>query len=208
MVPEVVQRTLLQVDAVFLVDDCSTDDTARAAREAGAQVLRHALQRGAGRATATGLEAAYRWGAHFVVTLDADGQHLPEEIPQLLEPLHRRRADLVVGCRSLEDEEMPPVRRAGNRFANLWTRAILGVAVADTQSGFRAYNRKAIEKLPMEARGYEFCSHTLGEAVKAGLAIEEVPVSVVYTEYSQNKGQSLLTSVRTLGRIAREGLRQ
>lgn len=203
----VVLQTKEQVDLVLVVDDCSSDDTVAVARAAGAQVLSHPLQRGAGRATATGIQAALRAGAELIVTLDADGQHLPEEIPSVLSPLREGRADLVVGCRTLQRQDMPWLRRAGNRFANVWTWLILGVAVSDSQSGFRAYTRRAAEELPLQARGYEFCSQTLGEAARLNLRIEEVPITVIYSEYSQAKGQSFMTAVKTLGRIAKEGLR-
>mgnify|MGYP003716673511 CR=1 FL=1 len=207
MVAEVVRACREHVDIVLVVDDSSADSTSDVARKAGAQVLRHALQRGAGRATATGLQAALRLGADFIVTLDADGQHLPEEIPAVVEPLKKGLADVVVGCRSIKREDMPLVRRMGNTFANLWTWLLLGVAVSDTQSGYRGYTRRAAEKLPFDARGYEFCSQSLWEAHRLGLRIQEVPITVVYTEYSQSKGQSFTTSLKTLGRIAREGLR-
>lgn len=207
VIGQVVEGCLGLVDEVIVVDDCSSDDTAGVARAAGAKVARHPLQRGAGRATATGMRAALLLGADLVVTLDADGQHLPSEIPIVLEPLLAGRADMVVGCRRLKREEMPLIRRAGNRFANLWTWALLGASVSDSQSGFRGYTREAVSKLPLDARGYEFCSQTLGAAVRLRLRIEEVAITVIYTEYSKSKGQSVLTSVRTLGRIAKEGLR-
>jgi glycosyltransferase involved in cell wall biosynthesis len=207
VVAEVVRGCQEFVDTVLVVDDCSSDDTAGAARAAGAKVLRHSLQRGAGRATATGLQAALRFKADLIVTLDADGQHLPEEIPSVLDPLRRGTADLVVGCRSKDRHEMPLVRRLGNGFANVWTWLLLGVSVSDTQSGYRGYTRHAATHLPLDARGYEFCSHSLGEAQRLGLRIEEVPITVVYTEYSKSKGQSFATSVQTLGRIAKEGLK-
>lgn len=207
VIADVVRGSLEEVDHVVVVDDCSSDETAEVARKAGAHAISHALQRGAGRATTTGLEAALRLQADIIVTLDADGQHLPAEIGRVLEPLRLGRADMVVGCRPLESDHMPLVRRMGNRFANLWTWAILGVSVSDTQSGFRAYSAETVRKLPLEARGYEFCSHSLGEAARLGLKVEEVPITVVYTDYSRSKGQSLWTSVKTLGRIAREGLR-
>ncbi|MFA5505568.1 MAG: glycosyltransferase family 2 protein [Vulcanimicrobiota bacterium] len=207
VIGEVVRGCLEYADTVLVVSDCSSDQTASVARAAGAQVLEHPLQRGAGRATATGLQAALRWGARYIVTLDADGQHLPDEIPRVLEPLKQGEADLVVGCRSINREEMPLIRRLGNRFANAWTWLFLGIAVSDTQSGFRGYTREAATRLPFDARGYEFCSQSLWEAHRLELRIREVPITVVYTEYSQSKGQSFTTSLKTLGRIGREGLR-
>lgn len=206
-IAEVVCGARRHAVAVVVVDDASRDDTASAARQAGAEVLRHALQRGAGRATATGIQAALHLGAEIVVTLDADGQHRPDEIPLLTGPLIQGRADLTLGCRLLERSQMPPLRRWGNGLANLWTWALFGVKVSDSQSGFRGLTRRAAEQLPLEARGYEFCSETLGQARRLGLRIEEVPVTTIYTDYSKGKGQDLLTSVKTLVRIGRASLR-
>lgn len=207
VIGDVVQQVLGQVDTVIVVDDCSKDETAVVARRSGAQVLRHAVQRGAGRATATGLLAALRLGADLIVTLDADGQHLADEIQTVLAPLRVHDADLVVGCRVQDRKSMPVSRRLGNRFANFWTWALLGASVSDSQSGFRAYSRTAAQRLPLHSRGYEFCSQTLGAAVKLGLKIAEVPITVVYTEYSMAKGQSFWTAVQTLIRIAKAGFR-
>lgn len=203
----VVREAAPQVDLVIVVDDGSSDDTAAQAEAAGASVLVHALQRGPGRATATGLEAALRLGAKFVVTLDGDGQHRPHEIPNLLAPLKEGEADMVLGCRTLERSQMPLSRRWGNRLANLWTWLLFGVRVTDSQSGFRGFTREAVEKLPLDARGYEFCSETLGAASRLGLRIVEAPISAVYTDYSKAKGQSNTTAVKTLVKIGRESLR-
>ena len=206
-IAEVIRGALREVDEVIVVDDCSSDDTSRVAREAGAQVLRHALQRGAGRATATGLQAAIRMGADFIVTLDADGQHLTEEIPLVLQPLKEGRADMTLGCRTVDRASMPRFRRFGNELANAWTWLLFGVKVSDSQSGYRGLTRVTAQKLPLEARGYEFCSETLGAAAKMKLRLVEVPVTVVYTDYSMSKGQTVMTSVKTLARIGRASLR-
>lgn len=206
-VATVVRGALQQVDHVIVVDDSSADDTAVVAREAGAEVVRHALQRGAGRATATGLQAALRLGADLIVTLDADGQHLTEEIPLLFAPLREGTADMTLGCRVLDRASMPRLRRFGNDLANVWTWMLFGVKVSDSQSGYRGFTRATAQRLPLEARGYEFCSETLGEAGRLGLRIAEVPVTVVYTEYSMSKGQSVMTSVKTLARIGKASLR-
>lgn len=203
----VVQEALRHVDAVIVVDDCSSDGTAEAARQAGAEVVRHPLQRGAGRATATGIQAALRMGAEFIVTLDADGQHLAEEIPILLRPLQEGEADMTLGCRLVDRRSMPLIRRLGNSFANYWTWLFFNIKVSDSQSGYRGMTRETAEKLPLQARGYEFCSETLGEAARLKLRLVEVPVTVIYTEYSMSKGQSLSTSIKTLAKISRAGLR-
>ena len=203
----VVQEARRHVDAVIVVDDCSSDETSQAARQAGAEVVRHPLQRGAGRATATGIQAALRLGAEFIVTLDADGQHLAEEIPILLAPLEDGTADLTLGCRLVDRASMPTIRRMGNSFANYWTWLFFGIKVSDSQSGYRGMTRATAQKLPLQARGYEFCSETLGEAARLKFRLAEVPVTVIYTEYSMSKGQSLITSIKTLVKIGRASLR-
>lgn len=203
----VVEKTLGQVCSVVVVDDASEDETGAVARAAGATVLRHALPRGAGRATATGLRAALLLGADLLVTLDGDGQHDPSEIPKLLEPLQDGSADLVVGCRLLEREAMPRIRRLGNGVANLMTRILYGVSVSDSQSGFRAWRRSAVEAVPMESCGYEFCSASLGAARQAGQRIVEVPITTVYSDYSLAKGQSVSRAVGTLFEIGRASLK-
>ncbi len=207
VIASVVEQALRQVSQVIVVDDASEDRTTAEAHAAGATVLQHALPRGAGRATATGLRAALHLGADLLVTLDGDGQHQPSEIPALLLPLRDDRADLVIGCRLLERSAMPRVRRFGNGFANLLTRALYGVAVSDSQSGFRAWRRRAAEQIQMEACGYEFCSASLGAANRAGLRIAEVPITTVYSEYSLSKGQSVSRAVGTLFEIGRAGFK-
>ena len=114
---------------------------------------------------------------------------------------------MVIGCRSLDRQEMPLVRRLGNDAANVWTRFLFGVKVSDSQSGFRGLTREAARQLPLEARGYEFCSQSLGAAARLKLRLVEAPVTVIYTEYSMAKGQSFTTALKTLMRIGGSSLR-
>ena len=189
------------VDRVIVVDDASTDDTAACAAAAGALVLRHVVNRGAGGATATGLRAARRLGADFAVTLDADGQHLAGDLPALLKPLQDDSADLVIGSRLLAPQGMPWLRRGANQAANLVTRVLHGAHVSDSQSGYKAFNRKALQAIHPTARGFEFCTELLGQATRARLRVVEVPITVVYTDYSRSKGQGLGAGLQTLGRL-------
>lgn len=186
---------------VIVIDDGSPDDTAAAATAAGARVFRHLVNRGAGAATATGLRAALALGASVVVTLDADGQHLPEEIPALVEPILSGQADFVIGSRLLDPAGMPFVRRWGNRFANLFTFALYGVRVTDSQSGFRAFSRRVLETVPLDWGRYEFCSEMVAQIERAGFRRAEVAVSAVYSEYSLAKGQSLGGGLFTMARL-------
>jgi len=165
---------------VIVVDDGSPDDTA---------------------AAATGLKAALRQGAEVVVTLDADGQHLPAEIPRLVEPILAGKADFVIGSRLLDPTGMPGLRRLGNRVANLVTYGLYGVHVTDSQSGFRAFSARVLEAMPLDWGRYEFCSEMVAQIQRAGFRRLEVPVTALYSEYSLSKGQSFGAGLGTLARM-------
>lgn len=186
---------------VIVVDDGSPDATASVAAAAGARVYRHLVNRGAGAATATGLKAALQNGHSVVVTLDADGQHLPAEIPRLVEPILAGEADFVIGSRLLDPTGMPLLRRAGNRVANLITWGLYGVRVTDSQSGFRAFSARVLQAMPLEWGRYEFCSEMVAQIERAGFRRREVPVTAVYSEYSLSKGQGFGAGLGTLARL-------
>lgn len=200
-IAQVVTRVFDEVDRVLVVDDCSSDNTARVAEDAGATVLRHLVNRGAGAATATGLRAALRLGARVVVTLDADGQHLAEEIPAVIAPVLKDEADFVIGSRMLDPTGMPWFRRAANRVANVVTLSLYGVKVTDSQSGFRAFSPKVIDGIRLGASGFEFCSEMVHEVFEAGFRLTEVPITAVYTDYSLSKGQGWSNGFKTLARL-------
>jgi len=126
-----------------VVDDGSTDDTVEVATAAGAAVVSHGVNKGKGRAVKTSLKYAVEHGFDALVLLDGDGQHDPDEIPQLIEPISNDAADLVIGFRSFT--QMPFYRRFGRAVLDHVTGA--GGVVTDSQCGFRALNRKAIELL-------------------------------------------------------------
>ncbi len=176
-VGEVVERAKIHADLVIVVDDGSTDDTARAASSAGAIVLRHDKNKGKWAALRRGVGEALRLGADIVVTMDADGQHLPEEIPSLLSALHQ--ADVAVGSRSRGG--MPFIRRLSNAITTGILRSVFGVRVGDSQCGFRAYRRRAAEVLiTVESDGFEGETESLVRLAKAGMKFADVPVSTIY----------------------------
>ena len=181
---EVVRKTLPLVDEVLVVDDGSSDETSYAAACAGAIVFRHIINRGVGGATATGLKAAVMREADVIVTLDSDGQHLPEEIPKVIAPILAGEADFVIGSRLLDPTGMPVSRQIANRTADLCTNVLFNVKVHDSQCGFRAFTQEAASRIDIRTGRYEISSEIIAEIAAHGFRIAEVPITVVYTRYS------------------------
>jgi glycosyltransferase involved in cell wall biosynthesis len=165
------------VDRVIVCDDGSGDMTGEIARRLGADVIRHDKNMGKGQALRSLFIEVRKLGGEVMVTIDADAQHDPSEIPKLLAPLESGDADIVVGSRFLRTgDTVPKHRRVVNKLFNLMT--IDGIS--DTQSGFRAYGSRAIQRiLPAEA-GMGVDSEILMDAAHDGLRIVEVPVTVSY----------------------------
>ena len=186
---------------IVVVDDGSADATAARAREAGARVVRHAVNCGAGAATRTGLDAAVAMGADAAVTLDADGQHDPAEIPRVLAPVLEGRADLAVGARLVDRRRMPPAVRLFNQIANAVTWMLSGRWYRDSQSGFRAWSPRAMRRIAVAAGGFEFCTEIAREAAEGRLAVVEVPVAARYDRRALVKGQGYATGLETVFRL-------
>ena len=180
-IAEVVSRTSRAVPGatVYVVDDGSTDDTSGAGRGRGATVLVHPRNRGKGAALATGIAAALAGGADVIITLDADGQHPPEEIPGLAAPVLAGEADLALGARA-RTGAMPWGRRCTNWLSAALASRIGGVAVPDAQSGFRALSRRAAQAVRPGEQGYDFETAFLLAALAQGLRVRFVPVATVY----------------------------
>jgi len=180
-IAEVVSRTSRAVPGatVYVVDDGSTDGTRDAARGAGAKVLLHPRNRGKGAALATGIAAALEGGADVIVTLDADGQHPPEEISGLAAPVLAGEADVALGARA-RSGAMPWGRRCTNWLSAALASRIAGMAVPDAQSGFRALARRAAQAVRPGEQGYDFETAFLLAALAQGLRVRFVPISTVY----------------------------
>ncbi len=164
---------------VYVVDDGSGDETGEWGRGKGATVLVHPRNLGKGAALRTGIDRALADGAGVVVTLDADGQHPPEEIPRLLAPIARGEADVVLGARA-RTAAMPLGRRCTNWLSAALASRIGNRAVPDAQTGFRALARRAAELVrPRETR-YDFEAAFLLEALAQGLRVRSVPIATVY----------------------------
>ncbi|MCH2082162.1 MAG: glycosyltransferase family 2 protein [Saprospiraceae bacterium] len=183
---------------VCVIDDGSTDDTGKIALEAKTKVIRHLVNRGVGAATQTAIEYAKLKNLNYIVLMDADGQHLPQDIETMIDCMQKQEADLILGSRFLKDSSaMPRTRKKYNYLANILTNLFCLNNYTDTQSGFRMLNKQAINQLNLLLDDYGFCSEMIIHAEKLGLRIKEVPVEVVYTSYSLSKGQNLFKGIRT-----------
>ena len=169
---------------VVVVDDGSSDLTATIAERLGADVVRHGRNLGYGAAIQTLFKYALKLDADVLVTLDADGQHEPSEIPQVVKPILAGTADLVVGSRLMGNRSsstIPWVRRAGVKFVTKLTNGTSGQnGVRDSQSGFRAYSRKVLDNLVLAEDGMGVSSEILINARKQGFKAQEVPTSCSY----------------------------
>jgi len=167
------------VAPVYLVDDGSTDGTGDVGRGKGATVLTHATNRGKGAALATGIEAALAAGAEMIVTLDADGQHPPAEIPRLLAPILAGQADLVLGARE-RTGAMPVGRRITNWISARLATRIAGQGVRDAQTGFRAFTRALAERVRPRGDRYDYETAFLLAACADGFRVACVAVPTIY----------------------------
>jgi len=186
-ISQVVRDVKKFVDEVVVVDDCSSDQTAVLAEQAGAKVLRHMVNRFQGAALQTGNEYAFAHGAEVVVHFDADGQFLAKEINDLVAPIVSGEYDIVFGSRFLEkkskmpflkEEIIMPLARAVNYL-------FFDIKFTDPQSGFRAMSRKAVELIKIEQDGMSHCSEILHKTFQNKLRTKEVPITVRYDEFGQ-----------------------
>ncbi len=168
-------------DGVVVVDDGSTDHTAKVAELAGATVVRHVENKGYGSAIQSILAEAKKQNADILVILDADSQHNPDEIPSLIKAISEG-SDVVIGSREIQRNAIAPYRRLGQKFLARMTSVASRQKLSDTESGFRAYSRKAIETMRLKEKGMAISSEIVSEASSQGLKITEVPISVIYTK--------------------------
>lgn len=180
-VGEVVRRTLEQLDHVLVIDDGSADQTAANARAAGAEVSVHEKNVGKGDAIKTGLRFWLERELQHVIILDADGQHLPEEINRFIAaaPLGYQ---LLVGTRMNDVRQMPLLRRIVNRWMSRAISQTCGQEIPDTQCGFRMLSAALIPHLLEGAERFDYETEMLIVASRKGFRIGSVPVSTVYSD--------------------------
>ena len=193
--------------SVVVVDDGSTDDTAVVAEAAGATVLRQRPNAGKGAALRAGFRHALEHGAAAVVTLDADGQHDPAEIPLFLDRYEEVRPELVIGRRDFGS--MPAVRRLSNTIGGWVFSAAVGRRVADNQSGYRLIGRRLMTALlDSDEHGFEFEVEMIARCIALGLPMAEVPIRTIYAgEPSHIRPWAHFTSFLRVSRDARRIVR-
>lgn len=204
VIPEVIQE-LRKVDkfTIIVVDDGSHDNSCGVAKELGVVAIKHRINRGKGAAVKTGIEAAKRLDADIVVTMDGDGQHDPLDIVDLVNPIIEEGCDVTLGSRLIDKKGMPVVKVIANKIGNVFTWLFYGIFVSDSQSGFRAFSKYAMQVIDTKADKYEYDSKVIREMKNNRLKYVEVPIKVRYTEYSMGKKhkQGFVNGLKTLGRM-------
>lgn len=204
---QVIQDVQKFCSNIIIVDDGSSDDTYNIARILGVKVLRHIVNRGQGAALQTGMEYALQEGADIIIHFDADGQHVPSDIINLIKPIEEGKAEVVLGSRFLifnqcqmtkcQILKMPLRKFITLKLALLHQWFFSGLKVTDSHCGLRAFSRQATQKIKITQDRMSHASEILDQIARHKLKFIEVPVSIKYTDYSLQKGQkSLAGSLR------------
>ena len=180
IIGDVVKKTLSYVDKVIVCDDGSFDNTFNEAKISGAEVIHHSKNLGKGAALKSLFNYARNSNFDVIVTIDGDGQFLPEEITKLVKSIVEKKSDIVIGYRFDDKTEMPSYRKIGNKILDKITSLASDLPFRDTQSGFRAYSKKAIDLITFQTNGFGADSEILINISKKGLRISEQKVTVLY----------------------------
>ena len=193
----VVNSVAKYVDLVVVVDDGSKDKTSDMVSNKKAVVLRHCINLGQGAALQTGFKYVKKINPEVVVTYDADGQFLAEEIPLMIKPILEKKVDVVLGSRFLgKTINMSPIRKHILKLGILFTWIFSEIKLTDTHNGFRALSKKALESIEITQNRMAHASEIIDQIKLKNLKYIEVPVTVKYDDYSNGKGQSSLNSVK------------
>ncbi|MEC7871153.1 MAG: glycosyltransferase family 2 protein [Chloroflexota bacterium] len=180
VIGDLIKKMLPLVDSVVVCDDGSSDLTSKEAQDAGAFVIQHSTNKGKGAALKSLFDYAKHSNADVIVTIDGDGQFLPEEIPKLAKYVENGKSDIVIGYRFETEKDMPSYRKFGNKILDEVSKKAANLNLRDTQSGFRAYSKQAIAKIHFKNNGFAADSEILIDASEKNLSISEQNVSVLY----------------------------
>jgi len=189
---------------IVVINDGSKDNTSDVAKKSGAIVIDHILNSGAGAATTTGLEYANQKKYDAVATMDADGQHDPNDVLLGFKVLRETKSDLLIGSRLINSEGMSKVKILGNKGLSAITFLLFGINSTDSQSGLRIYGKKALDELRWTTTGYEFCSEMLWRAHQLKLKVSEYPIKAIYTDYSKSKGQNNWNAINIIKNLVKK----
>jgi glycosyltransferase involved in cell wall biosynthesis len=202
MIGTIVKKSKQFADKVIVCDDGSTDETFKNAQNAGAEVLKHKKNEGKGAAMKTLFEHVKKIEAKVIVTIDGDGQFLTEEIPKIMKPILDDDVDIVIGYRFDDTTEMPTYRKMGNKMLDKFTNLAAELPFRDTQGGFRAYSKNAINSIKISTKGFGVDSEILVDASNKGLKISEEKVTVIYnTGYETSTKAALPHTGEVLGSL-------
>ncbi len=198
-----IPRRLVGVGKVttVVVDDGSTDLTSFEARRAGATVIRHSVNCGLGGALGTGFAYAKKNKADIVITMDADGQHNPSDILPMIKQINKKKVDVIIGSRMIAKQKMPLDRQIINFLGNIATYVLFGIWTSDSQSGMRAFTKKALDKIEIKTNRMEVSTEFFKEIKRNNLTFSEVAIKPIYTIYSRNKGQKNLNALDVFYKI-------
>jgi len=192
----VVKTACTYCPCVIVIDDGSKDNTAELARNAGAEVICHEHNRGKGAALNTGFHAALEKNAAFVIAMDADGQHDPEEIPKFLEAYHRTSIPVLIGNRMTDTADMPIIRYLTNRFMSWMLSRSMGQYIPDTQCGYRLFRRDILPFLATRSERFAAESEILLRLGARGIRMDSVRIKTIYNE--REKGSKINPLVDTI----------
>lgn len=204
---QVVEGAKKHASEVLVVDDGSQDATTQFAISSGATVIRIPRNQGKGNALSIGLTTAALNGSNVIVCLDGDGQHDPEDIPKLVEPIVAGRAQMVIGSRFLDAhsrDQIPAYRRVGQHVLNIATNLGSAVKITDSQSGYRAFSKEALMVFDYAETGMGIESEMIRDAVRSGLKIEEVPIVARYDGLDTSTMKPVSHGMSVIGSIVRE----
>jgi glycosyltransferase involved in cell wall biosynthesis len=179
-IAKVVEETREHIETVIVIDDGSTDGTAKIAQAAGATCLGSRVNCGKSSALRMGIDFARANGFTHVITLDGDGQHLPQDIPAMLRIAEETKADLVIGARPFARDLMSRSRYYANTIGSRLASALIGCEIKDSQSGFRLFRIDKLSKIKLRSRRYEIEMEVLIKMAQSGCTIAHSPIRMIY----------------------------